>query len=677
MAAATKRKEARASKRGAKPTRKSFPRWLTLTGICCALATIVLIAYYNSLSNGFVWDDNRQVVMNPDLRSGAPIAHLFTSDVWGFKHSGQPAQTNYYRPLQMVTYRLTAAWFGFDPFSFHLLSMLFAIAGALAAFYVLLKLTPNTGLAFAATALFALHPMHSEAVDWISALSELGCAAFFLLAFGLFLSAREKPDTADRRSYFLFVSLSLVSFAAALFWKETAVVLPLLIAIYVLCTEKSPVRDRLRSAAKLSVPYWGVLLAYIALRFRVLGFVTTSQRNWTLTPVQAVITALTLVMRYWWKLIIPIPLNAYYVFSPVRSLASAQALGAILFFVILCAAVWFALRRSALAAFAAIWVFVTLLPVMNTYALGRNAFTERYLYLPALGVCLLMVLICHWALQRLDPQRRKPVSIAALVLVLIAFTVEITYRNPDWKDNATLFRKTLISSPQAPFVHYMVAVTETDDPSSAESHYEQAIALAQSETPPDRLDAAMSYEGLASSYADRGQFDQALGTMAKLRRLDPTYPEIDSEEGSILARAGRWQDAERVLRDTLARQPDDENALNALGLVTWQNKRDLNQAAALFTRALAVHSLNDDFRASVLNNLGGVYGDLQQFSQAADEFKSAVAIAPNDPEYHTNLATAFAAMGHVFEAGEQANAALRIDPGYAPARAVLQQLQSQ
>lgn len=674
---ATKRKETRSSKRGSKPARKSLPRWLALFGICCALSTIVIIAYYNSLTNGFVWDDNRQIVMNPDLRPGAPIAHLFTSDVWGFKHSGQPAQTNYYRPLQMVTYRLTAAWFGFDPHAFHLLSLLFAIAGSLAAFCVLLKLTRNAGVAFAGAALFALHPMHAEAVDWISALSELGCAAFFLLAFGLFLSAREERESTENRSDVLYLTFSLVSFAAALLWKETAAVLPLLVAVYVLCVEKSSVPDRLRSAAKLSLPYWVVLAAYLALRFRVLGFVATSQRNWALTPLQAVITALTLLMRYWWKLIIPVPLNAYYVFSPVRSLASAQASGAILFLIILCVAVWLAFRRNSLAAFAVIWVVVTLLPVMNVYALGRNAFTERYLYLPAIGVCLLIVLVCHWALQRLNPTRQKPVAIAALVIVLTAFTAEIMYRNADWKDNATLFQKTLISSPQAPFVHYMVAATETDDPSSAESHYEQAIALAQSESPPDRLDAAMSYEGLASSYADRSQFDQALATMGKLRRLDPAYPEIDSEVGSILARAGRWQDAERVLTNTLARQPDDENTLNTLGLVTWQNKRDLNQAAALFSRALTIHSLNDDFRASVLNNLGGVYGDLQQFSQAADEFKSAVAISPNDPEYHTNLANAFAAMGRVFEAGEQANAALRIDPGYAPARAVLQQLQSQ
>ena len=74
--------------------------WMRIALAVAALSALVLIAYSSSLNNGFVWDDNQQIVMNPDLRPDAPWSHLFSADVWGYKHRDQPGHTNYYRPLQ-------------------------------------------------------------------------------------------------------------------------------------------------------------------------------------------------------------------------------------------------------------------------------------------------------------------------------------------------------------------------------------------------------------------------------------------------------------------------------------------------------------------------------------------------------------------------------------------------
>jgi protein O-mannosyl-transferase len=653
-------------------------------GIAAAvLCALVLIVYANSLSNGFVWDDNPQIVMNPDLRAGTSWTRLFSSDVWGYTHRDQPAHTNYYRPLQMASYRLTAGLFGLQPQYLHLLSVAFALAAVLAAFAVYLELTGRLAIALAAAVLFAVHPVHSEAIDWISALPELGCATFFLIAFGLFLSTRSQgsdvtPTPRLVPRHWGFLSLSLLAFAVALLWKETAFVFPIIIAAHILCLEPDNFRERLRSSAKLSLPFWCVLFGYLALRIRILGFLSMRQRIWELTHVQVGLSVFHLVALYWWKLVAPIHLNAYYVFSPVRSILDIRAMSSILFLVLACSAVWYGFRRAPLAAFAALWVFITLLPVMNIYALGRNVFAERYLYLPSVGFCLLTVVIVASATKRLPKKVQSPLCALLLVAVVVWFFGETFARNPDWHDDATLFRKTLAFSSDAPFVHFMVAATENENsagPQSAESHYLRAIDLAQSENPPDLLDMARSHQGLASLYADRGDYARALQVLHRWRDAIPNDPQVDAEEGLILLKSGRWQEAEPLLTQAFAARPHDENVLNALGLLAWDYKRHLDEAVELFTSALAIHTAKDNFQASLHNNLGGVYGDLQQFPSAVEQFESAIAISPDDAEYHTNLAAALAEMNRYQEAAVEVNIALRIAPDYPPARAVLQRLQ--
>jgi len=651
------------------------------------LCALVLIAYAGSLSNGFVWDDNQQIVMNPDLQPGAPWSHLFSSDVWGYRHRDQPGHTNYYRPLQMASYRLTAEWLGLQSRSLHILSVLFALAAVLAAFVVYLKLTRRLAFAFPAAVLFAVHPVHSEAVDWISALPELGCATFVLVSFGLFLSVRgpssdwTAPWLVSPRRWPLF-GLSLLAFAAALLWKETAMVLPVIVAACALCLEPGPFKERLISSLKLSGPFWCVLAGYLVLRFRMLGSLSMRQRIWELTPVQVALNAFHLLAQYWWKLIVPLHLNAYYVFTPVRSFADPRAIVGILFVALACVAVCYAFGRAPLMAFAVLWVFITLLPVMNIYALGRNVFAERYLYLPSVGFCLLAVVIAAAAAKRLPQNVPKPLFSLLLVAVAVLFSRETFARNSDWHDDATLFRKTLAVSPDAPFVHFMVAATDSDSHNPAESesteaHYLQAIALARNENPPDSLDLARSYKGLASLYSDRGDYAHALQVLRQWRAIVPNDLQLDVEEGLILLKSGRWQEAEPLLNRAYAAHPQDEdgNVLNALGLLAWEYKRHLDEAERYFTRALAIHTAKDDFQASLHNNLGGVYGDLQQFPSALEQFEAATAISPQDAGYHTNLAVALAEMNRYQEAAVEVKIALKIAPDYPPALAVLQRLQ--
>ena len=125
--------------------------------------------------------------------------------------------------------RAVIAVSGVSSFALHLMSVGFAVVSVLLTFALLRQLSDSTGVAFAAAALFAVHPVRTEAVDWISALPDIGCTVFVLAAFLLFLLVY-RTATPSSWGKCLAWSLSLACFACALLWKETAGVSPLLIA---------------------------------------------------------------------------------------------------------------------------------------------------------------------------------------------------------------------------------------------------------------------------------------------------------------------------------------------------------------------------------------------------------------------------------------------------------------
>jgi len=660
-----------ARKSAAKRAQKPSARGLSAPGFAApglkhflfaaiALCGLVAIGYGNSVGDGFVWDDHRQIVMNPAVQPGAHLWPLMTTDA-RFANFDPTNQTTVYRPLQMLTYRAVFAVFGARPAAFHVCSVAFAMAGALAAFWLFWLLTRRLPLAFAAAALFAVYPVHTEAVDWIAALPDLGCGLFFVLAFALYLA---------RRTW-----LSVAAFAIALLWKETALVFPALLAAYVLL---QPSGSRLRDAIKESAAYWAVVAVYLGLRAAILGSISHSPRSWLLNPIQFLLSVGQLMLSYWVKLALPARLNAYYVFHPIRSPGDARVLLVVALLGCAGAAVYF-LRRSILAVFAIAWVMLTLLPALNLNALGRNAFAERYLYLPSVGFCLLLALAGGWLLGRAPERARTLAGAAALVAMVAAFTAETVGRNPDWRDDATLFAATLPAAQDSPFVHVMVAGTQSDNRAEgpfAEQNYLDAIDLAKRETPPDRLDAVVAYQGLASIYAERGQFDRALAELAQARALAPNNPDADGEEGIILAQAGRGKEAEPLLERALEQQPRNENILSALGMIARDDRHDLARAASLFSQAIAVHTEADGFSASAHNNLGVVFGDQDNYPAAIEQFRQATAIDPQDPEFHMNLASSLAATGRISEARAEAETALKMAPNDPTIRDLVARLQS-
>jgi protein O-mannosyl-transferase len=616
--------------------------------VAALLGVVVLGFYWSSLENGFVWDDHQQILANPDLLASSPWTRLFSTSVWAFEHPGERTQGNQYRPLQMLTYRVTGEWGGFNAADFHAVSLGFHFAACLLLYLVVYQLTQRFGVAAAAGCLFAAHPIHTEAVDWIASLPDLGCAVFFLLAFLLYLRSRW--------------AWSAVCFGVALLWKEMAVTLPLVIAAHMwLCR-----RDK-RGILRAGLLYGIAFAVYLGLRFHALGTLFVRQQDWGIAAVPYALTVMHLVAMYWWKLIWPVPLMGYHVFAPVTSPGEPRVWVALLFLVAIIAGSVYRWRSHPLIAFAVAWVFLTLVPVLNLSALGRNVFAERYLYLPSAGFCLLVV----WLAEKVIRDRKWLGGIAVGGVVLF-YGEETMARGAVWKDNATFFASSLEQSPDSAFLHNAVAerLRAKGDWKTAQQHYAEALVLAGRWNPPEKVPISVAHVGLAYVRAQAGEFDDAVRDLDAAEEADPRNREIGEARGSILTQAGRWDLAKQALQKVLERDPNDEVAVSAMGIVEWQGEHAYPEAIEYMERALRLPS-SDLTRASIHENLGAIYCGMERCAEGVPQFQEAVRLAPDEARYYVNLGKALRMTGRPGEARGQFLKALAIAPGYGPARAEL------
>src|SRR5688572_300431 len=155
---------------------RSWRRW-ALLALVLAAATL---PYLTTLTFGFVYDDRLAIEENPHLRLWPGLGRIFLSDIWSL--SGLGKESNYYRPMFLLSYEAVFHAFGAAPWAFHLLNVLFHAAVSGMVFALTLRLWQKESMATMAALLFALHPVHVEPVAWIAALSELAYTLFVLVA---------------------------------------------------------------------------------------------------------------------------------------------------------------------------------------------------------------------------------------------------------------------------------------------------------------------------------------------------------------------------------------------------------------------------------------------------------------------------------------------------------------
>jgi len=446
-----------------------------------ALAVLVLlslVASATSLWNGFAYDDRWIIVENATVTDSA---HWW----FGLSDSYWPAFRNaaLFRPFAVVGYALQWAAGDGAPWVFHAVNVLLYAVVTLLVYALAVELLPRMA-AWVAAALFAVHPVHVEAVGNVVGQAELWTSAVVLLALITYLRARRGGAPLPRQTG-LFIALC---YLVGMCFKENAIVLPALIA----AAEAFCVRDtrasRRRADELVTFLVWLGLVAalYLAVRVYITGAVGGDVEHPALRGLgvwQRTWVMIALAPEFARLLIWPQHLSADYSprhvpYLPSPSVDHAPGLLLLVCLVVLAVV---ARRRWPLVTFALAWIAVTLTPTANIAIPTGILLAERTLFLPSVAAVLAAAALVPWVASRLASQPRslRILGAAPLVLLLGVGAAHSAERQRVWKDSDTVFRQMQLDAPQSFKTHYAGGglLWEQRRAAEAEREWRYAIAL--------------------------------------------------------------------------------------------------------------------------------------------------------------------------------------------------------
>ena len=556
-----------------------------------ALICISGIIYFNSLSNGFVYDDLGTIVENVHIKRFDNFLSAFYNQSY-FTISGGEAS---YRPVATLSYYLLYAIFNLNPFGYHLTSFVLHILNVILVYLLAHVILDSRRSSFVAALLFACHPVQTEAVNAVSYNEDLFAAFFFFLALLMYA----KLDAASQKQNFMYFCLSLLFFLLGLLSKEMAVTLPAIVVWYDVTirapiSENMPLKRALEFIQKRKYyysAYLGVSLFYLWLRFFAL-YNPEEVETQIWGPLWDRIMYLPVLLFDYIKLILfPLKLNADYVFSypagflnltPILSLA--VVLGLLVLSVVV-------MRHSAATAFGIWWFFVTLFPVYNIIEI-YNPFAERYLYIPLFGFCLVISIFLERFLSRI-PYSRKGVLKAGVILMIVVFYSIITInRHKDWKDNYSLWTKTLEVEPNSVRAHGNLARVYLERGLIDESMREVKKTI---ELNPKGFKA---HYNLGVVLAEQGFLTEAVDAYKKTIQINPRYKNAHFNLGNIYKSQNRLEAAERAFKSAVELDPGDIEARNNLGVIYAMQGR-LDAALVEWQQVIALDPANRDVQANI------------------------------------------------------------------------------
>lgn len=522
------------------PVRLADPRWGFFALVIVVLA---VAASATSLRNGFTYDDRWIIADNGRVHSVRALWHYFTESYWPMK-SGAAL----YRPVVVFAYSLQWAVGGGSPFVFHLVNVLLAAACAVAVYWVAGFLVAPS-IAFLAAALFAVHPVHVEAIANVVGQAELWAALIVLLAFGLY--ARDRQDGPLRRETGVIIWFL---FTIGLFVKEHVIVLPaLLVAAELFVYADGTLLQRLRRLRLLLWPMLAVVVAFLAIRVQVIGGIGGDVEHPSLQR-QGFVARLFIMLgvfpEYARLLLWPARLFADY--SPrqlmVYSSPDVSQLPGVALLLSVGALFVLSVRRAPLAAFGMSWFALLVAPVTNILIPTGILVAERTLYLPSVGAMLVLAIGADMLRTRLRADGSTlQGAVPLLVVLLIGLgVVRSATRNTFWHDSDSAFEKMVDEAPLNFKAHFAYGgqLFERHKGKDGELEWRVAIALM-----PEYHGV---YMDLAHKYREAHVCQAAIPLYQKALQVEPDLPIANISIAACQLELARWRDARTTSRVAIA-----------------------------------------------------------------------------------------------------------------------------
>jgi protein O-mannosyl-transferase len=677
---------------------RRFPVWLL--GVLLVLGTTIL--YWPATHYDFVnYDDDYNLTENVLVLKG-----LTWEGVKSFFLD--PVVLPGWTPLTMLSHMAAVQVFGLNPWGHHLANVVLHGLDAALVFVLLQQMTGSKWRSLWVAVLFAVHPLRVEVAAWVTERRELLSSFFGLISLIAYVrfaqwSVINRPSSksaaADRAPRvtglgLLWFWVSWCCFGLGCMSKPMVVTWPFVMLVL----DYWPLRrlDISTLQALCSTLFrlvWEKAAFFVAVGCMGLGTFVVLRVHGALEvgsrlPVVARVgNAMISYCRYLGKLFWPTDLAVIYPHPLHSPLWQVLLAGALLLGISAVFLMWW--QRHPYLLMGWLWYCGTLVPVSQVVTVGAQAMSDRWSYIPSIGVLIAVI----WGLDELARARRNVVlamsvaGVAAMVLCLALTRQQLGY----WKDSETLFRHTVAVTKDNYYAYNNLgsALSKKGQSEEAARQYQEAVrikpdypqglinlglALGQKGQSAEaitqlreglRLDPSF-HDGhylLGLALVQNGQLDEAIRQFYEALHVYPDHFGAHYDLGLALGRKGQMQKSIYHLRETLRLNPDHVGAHINLGVALSQQGRTdeairhYREALRLKPDAVAVHY-----------NLGAALAKRGEMDEAIRQYQEALRLEPDLAEAHNNLGTAFYQQGRIGEAIREFQEALRLKPDYADAQ---------
>jgi Tfp pilus assembly protein PilF len=525
----------------------SLPGRSTLLWFSFCIGAILTAVYGLSLSNGFVtFDDDILVFNNIKVQSFTlhSIAYVFTH-----------FDPELYIPLTFITYQLNWLMGGGSPFLFHLTNLTLHFGNVLLIAWFLYLLSGKKWIAATCAVIFAVHPLNTEAVAWISARKDVLSAFFLLLSIIAYMYASDR----NRKDLFWW---SVSAFVLGLLSKVSIILLPFLLIL--IDIHKRRKYDKCMFMDKIPYLVAGLIFGIIAL-FGKQGSLAHE------SPMTYLLMAPKSIIHYLQTFLFPVHLSVVYPYTQTVSIESTDIFVPLIIFCVALIAAIIGSRHNKTILFGALFFLIMLLPSFANISKNGDLYvgSDRYAYVPMIG----LLLIIATGIEQLctgyggERTKRSRIQMATTLIGIIAFFLAMGAfaRSEVWTSTQTLFADAVLKAPSSHLAHNKLGSQLFDAGHIDEAEAEFRASLSLKET-------ARVHYNLGLVYLEQNKLRDALKENELAVALEPNYAPAHVNLGYLLSIYGKIPEAISHFLIAIAHEENNVDArLNLAVLYTEQN----------------------------------------------------------------------------------------------------------
>ena len=602
------------------------------------LGLVAFMLYANTLGHQYALDDASVITDNFLVKKGLSAwPEIFTTHYrFGYWNS----TGTLYRPISLAVFALIWQVSPDNPFLFHLVNVLFFAATIVVLFKTLRAFWPelHAYIIGAVTVLFLTHPVHVEVVANIKSLDEILSFLFSLLSLRFYLKYLQ-----HQKNNCLITAIGL--FALALFSKENAITF---LAVFPLVGYYYSKRNWLKSSFLFIVPAVVFLgCRWMVLKTQSLEAVSPLDNLLVATegPVAWYATAVLLIGKYLWTLLIPLELGSDFGYNqiPATGFGNIKVLLSLVSILVLTGLGIWGLRKKNKAAFGILFFMISFSIYSNLVIKIGSSYGERFLYVGSLGYAITLVMALYYfcgkktAGQTGGSQpsgnekfdlKKYGILFAVTGLLGLFYATRTVLRNTAWYSSYTLYKADINTAPNSAKLNYHLGLEEVKE----------------------------ALKGKDKKQNLQHQKD-AFTHFRKAIELYPTYGNAYGQLGLAYYRQKQPKEALENYQIALKYDPNDAKIYSNMGVIYFEN-RDLKKAEEVYLKAVKLDPRYTDAR----RNLGSVYAQTGRFDQAITQFSEGLKYDPDNATLYLYLGYAHRDKGDVNKAKEFLEKAYQLDP---------------